>query len=84
MVIIYFFIRCKKSGSDGEKSILKRLLSSGAYILMGIVGVFAAAIPQITINKNVLGKFSISVPTDNLMLTQMSWGFMYQRYDTYR
>ena len=47
------------------------------------IGCFVAGIPQIIMNYLNLGKLSIKVPTNGLMLQQMFWGIQYQRYDTY-
>lgn len=47
------------------------------------IGSFIAGIPQIIMNYLNLGKVSIKVPTNGLMLQQMFWGIKYQRYDTY-
>lgn len=58
---------------------LKKILS----ILGGGLGFGIASIPQIIINRNLLNIISLKVPTNSLMLTQLSWGLMYQRYDTY-
>lgn len=47
------------------------------------IGTITASIPQIFMNYHMLGKISLAVPTQGLMLKQISWGVRYQRYDTY-
>lgn len=79
--VIYIIIRL--CGQKEKKIGFKRLLLTGAEIITGFFGAVAAAIPQIIMNKINLDKFSMSVPTSSLMLSQMFWGIKFQRYDTY-
>lgn len=48
-----------------------------------VIGTITASIPQIFMNFHMLGKISLAVPTQGLMLKQVSWGVKFQRYDTY-
>ena len=76
-IALYLFLYIKKYGTTFK---IISLIISICVILLGIV---IAAIPQIIMNYVNLGIFSIGVPTDNLMLSQLFWGLEYQRYDTY-
>lgn len=79
--VIYIILRlCNQTK---KKIDIKKLLLTGAEMGAGFLGAVAAAIPQIIMNTIHLGKLSMSVPTSGLMLSQMSWGIRYQRYDTY-
>lgn len=84
LLVIYIYNQIfSQADSAKSQNILNRILLVGMYIFIGVCGVFVAAIPQIIMNQEVLGEFSLSVPTNNLMLSQVGWGFRYQRYDTY-
>lgn len=74
MVIIFIVASLKK---------IQSVVMFLGEIVVGSVGCFMAAIPQIIMNYINLGKFSIKVPANGLMLNQMFWGIQYQRYDTY-
>lgn len=71
--VIYIIIRL--CGQKEKKIGFKRLLLTGTEIITGFFGAVAAAIPQIIMNKINLDKFSMSVPTSSLMLSQMFWGY---------
>lgn len=45
-------------------------------------GVYLGGLPQGYMNYYQLGHFNIKVPTNNLMVKQIFWGILYQRYDT--
>lgn len=79
MPVIYIIMLLRQE----EEFSFKKILFTAATIISGLIGVVAAAIPQIMINKTWNGLLSISVTTDGLMLSQMLWGLKYQRYDTY-
>lgn len=68
---------------SGKSKKLKSVFLVLGEIVVGSIGCFVAAIPQIIMNYINLGKFCMGVPTGGLMLAQMYWGIQYQRYDTY-
>lgn len=49
----------------------------------GLIGMITAGIPQLIMNIKNLGEYSLKVPTNGLMLSQMLWGLKYQAYATY-
>lgn len=53
------------------------------YVLSFLLGIFLCSIPQIIVNYHTLGKVSIMLPTNSLMIQQLEWGMYYQRYETY-
>lgn len=66
-----------------ERVSIIKLLVIEARSLLFIFGCVVASIPQMIMNYDNEGKISMGVPTDGLMLQQMSWGIKVQRYDTY-
>lgn len=51
---------------------------------MGCVfGIVLGAVPQMLLNHKLLGNYSWKVPTNGLMLRQMEWGIIYERYGTF-
>lgn len=70
---IYFLAKKKQIG----------VLRKVGLLCSNIVGIGIAASPQIYMNYFQLGKFSLKIPTNGLMLSQMIWGIQYQRYDTF-
>lgn len=74
-ILILFIYRILK----GNQKIFKKILMVSSNML----GVVLAALPQAYLNYMFLGKVSIQVPTQGLMLQQMYWGLQYQRYETY-
>lgn len=76
---IYIFVRLailiwKNIGVIWQKIVL---------IVGYLLGVFLAALPQLYMNYKSLGIISMKVQTGGLMLKQLYWGLLYQRYDTY-
>lgn len=65
------------------KGNIRHLVWKTISVFAGIVGMALAALPQIIVNQNLNRRFSLAVPTDNLMLDQLSWGMKWCRYDTY-
>lgn len=60
----------------------KRVASKVFSILSMVGGIGLAGLPQGYMNYFQCGEFSIKVPTSNLMLKQIYWGILYQRYET--
>lgn len=60
-----------------------KLLKRIGVLLVAVLGTVVTSFPQAYMNYHMLGKISLTVPTNGLMLSQVSWGIRYQRYDTY-
>lgn len=76
---IWLFVKLFLYLIKSSEKLVKRVAILGITIL----GTMIAALPQVYMNYHMLGKLSLIVPTNGLMLAQVSWGIRYQRYDTY-
>lgn len=52
-------------------------------LLATLVGIVICSIPQIVMNHHLLGNYSMAVPTEGLMLSQLQWGIYSGRYATF-
>lgn len=71
LYVLFTFVR--------KRSITEKIICFFTQIL----GFGIAGLPQALMNWGYLKEVSLSVPTQGLMLKQLVWGLLYQRYDTY-
>lgn len=76
-IYIFFLFIIDLCKTDGRK------LTKIIFFLVFAASFFLAAFPMLIANRRNLGRNSIAVPTESLMLAQVAWGIKYQRYDTY-
>jgi len=61
----------------------KEYIKTTVGIVCSAVGFYVTSLPQIKMNKGLLGTSSMFVPTDGLMLQQIGWGINNMSYGTY-